>query len=552
MLFNNTTGSCWKKWDLHIHSTASDGKSSPQEIIDAAVEKELSVIAITDHHTVDNVDCIKNLGKEKGITVIAGIEFRTEYGQKSVHMIGLFPDSYNGMELDERALKDLILAPLNLSRTHIISAARSEFPNEQNEEKLYSKGLLKVQVEFKKAADLIHKYGGLVSVHAGEKQNSFDREMRHEGSGPKNVSLSDSLGPVKEELLKNYIDICEVAKKSEEGFYINQWKKPVIVASDAHRTEEISRHYTWIKAESSFEGLRQILYEPKDRVAIQEHTPEDKNNYLLIKSLHIKHDDFGDQVIPFNPGLNTIIGGRSSGKSILLGCIARLCGNKDIKIKENKLGFDEYIDELVQEQHMSLEWCDGQTSGIRKVDFFPQNYIIGLASEPAKVASLVEKLLHSDNNFNHRIIKLRELIPNNSNAIHNLFNQLKIKLNELSILRGELENLGNKYGVELEIQKLNDMLIKIKIDTESCLSAEEEKFYKDKKDEIENTNKKINTLKHNIESLQAIKDVFFINGIDIKSFVVDEFIINKVTDIYEDIAKKFKDEWICRIEELVC
>ena len=239
------------------------------------------------------------------------------------------------------------------------------------------------------------------------------------------------------------------------------------------------------------------------------------------------------------------------GKSILLGCIARLCGNNDIKIKENKPGFDEYIDELVQEQHMSLEWCDGQTSGIRKVDFFPQNYIIELASKPAKVASLVEKLLHHDNNFNPHIIKLRKLIPNNSNAIHNLFNQFKIKLNELGILRGGLENLGNKYGVELEIQKLNDMLIKIKIDTESCLSAEEENFYKDKEDEIESAKKKIDILRQNMESLQTIKDIFLINRIDVKSFVVDEFIANKVIDIYEDIAKKFKDEWIYRIEELV-
>ena len=188
MLFNNSTGSCWRKWDLHIHSTASDGKSSPQEIIDAAIEKGLSVIALTDHHTVDNIDSIKSLGKEKGLTVISWIEFRTEYGRKSVHMIGLFPDRHNGINLDGYALKDLILAPLKLSRTHIIAEARKESPNEKDEQKLYKEGLLKVQVDFKEAADLIHKYGGLVSVHAGDKQNSFDREMRHYGTGTRDDS----------------------------------------------------------------------------------------------------------------------------------------------------------------------------------------------------------------------------------------------------------------------------------------------------------------------------------------------------------------------------
>ena len=43
-------GSIWNKWDLHIHSDASDGKMNCQEIIDKAKEEKLSVIALTDHH----------------------------------------------------------------------------------------------------------------------------------------------------------------------------------------------------------------------------------------------------------------------------------------------------------------------------------------------------------------------------------------------------------------------------------------------------------------------------------------------------------------------
>ena len=49
-------GSIWNKWDLHIHSDASDGKMNCQEIIDKAKEEKLSVIALTDHHTVKNID----------------------------------------------------------------------------------------------------------------------------------------------------------------------------------------------------------------------------------------------------------------------------------------------------------------------------------------------------------------------------------------------------------------------------------------------------------------------------------------------------------------
>lgn len=39
-------GSIWNKWDLHIHSDASDGKMNCQEIIDKAKEEKLSVIAL--------------------------------------------------------------------------------------------------------------------------------------------------------------------------------------------------------------------------------------------------------------------------------------------------------------------------------------------------------------------------------------------------------------------------------------------------------------------------------------------------------------------------
>ncbi|HIR34678.1 MAG TPA: PHP domain-containing protein [Candidatus Faecimorpha stercoravium] len=226
----NSKGSIWRKWDLHLHSTASDGKCTPEELVDESIAKGIDVIALTDHHTVNNIDEIKRLGKEKGLGVIAGIEFRTEYGQKSVHMIGLFPDKFESTILNEAALNDLVLAPLGLSKTEITRAARSTGKTFRDDSAAYKEGLLQVQVDFKKAANLIHKYGGLVSVHAGSKANSFEEEMKHEGSGPRNVSdLADSLGTVKEELLREYIDICEVRNSKEAPFYQDKYNKPALV-----------------------------------------------------------------------------------------------------------------------------------------------------------------------------------------------------------------------------------------------------------------------------------------------------------------------------------
>lgn len=188
-------GSDWSRWDLHIHSTASDGKATPEEIVDQAIERGLSVIALTDHHTVDNIDITKEIGKSKGLTVIAGVEFRTEYGNKSVHMIGLFPNEYKdgnkSIKLTGQAISENILNPLGLTRTKIIADAKAEDSSIKDDAIAYKAGLLKHQVDFKKAADLIHEYGGLVTVHAGSKSNSLDEEMRHEGSGPKNAEKAD-------------------------------------------------------------------------------------------------------------------------------------------------------------------------------------------------------------------------------------------------------------------------------------------------------------------------------------------------------------------------
>lgn len=386
-------GSEWRKWDLHIHSNASDGHLSPQEIIEAAAESEMSVIALTDHHTVRNVDEAKKIGKEHGITVISGVEFRTEYGSKSVHIIGLLPDEYNGIKLNQDAIEQLILDKLGLSRVLIETKGRSKKPG-LDDDKAFKEGMHEFQVDLKKTADLFHQYGGLISVHAGNKSNSIE-EMRHDGNGASNVKdVVDSLGPVKEELLKNYIDICEIGSPNDRNakFYIDKFDIPVIAASDAHDKESIGKIFTWIKADPTFEGLRQIKYEPELRVKIQEYNPEMKRDYQVIDSIKIDHPGFGNKTIFFNPCLNTIIGGRSSGKSILLAAIAKLANHQG-KVKDND-EYNKYIDSIVPS--MKLIWKDHKDSIARKVEYFPQSLINSLAAESKKTKDIIVNILKDD------------------------------------------------------------------------------------------------------------------------------------------------------------
>lgn len=78
--------------DLHVHSTYSDGTYTPAQLVDYAVEKGLTAMALTDHDTVDGLDEITKYAGDKPVEIIPGIEFSTEYNGRDVHIVGLFID----------------------------------------------------------------------------------------------------------------------------------------------------------------------------------------------------------------------------------------------------------------------------------------------------------------------------------------------------------------------------------------------------------------------------------------------------------------------------
>lgn len=86
--------------DLHVHSSRSDGTLTPTELVDYAVEKGLSAMALTDHDTVDGLDEIMAYAEGKPIEIIPGIEYSTEYNSRDVHIVGLFIDYKTPVFLD--------------------------------------------------------------------------------------------------------------------------------------------------------------------------------------------------------------------------------------------------------------------------------------------------------------------------------------------------------------------------------------------------------------------------------------------------------------------
>lgn len=96
-------------FDLHIHTTASDGESTPTEMVRKAKEKGLTTIAITDHDTVSGVQEAKTVGMQLGIKIIPGVEITTRFQKKNIDILG-----YGMTDLD---LLEGLLQPFREART---------------------------------------------------------------------------------------------------------------------------------------------------------------------------------------------------------------------------------------------------------------------------------------------------------------------------------------------------------------------------------------------------------------------------------------------------
>ena len=81
--------------DLHLHSTCSDGSSTPAEVVARAAGLGLSVISLTDHDSVCGVAEAQSEGEEQGVRVVPGSELSVKVGDRDVHILAYFVDHHN-------------------------------------------------------------------------------------------------------------------------------------------------------------------------------------------------------------------------------------------------------------------------------------------------------------------------------------------------------------------------------------------------------------------------------------------------------------------------
>ena len=414
-------GSEWRKWDLHFHTPSSydyrDKSVTNQKIIDILAENKISVVAITDHHTMD-IDRIKNLqqlGKDKGITVLPGIEFCSELGgSESIHFIGIFSEK-----------SDFSTIWTKIQGKHNLTEADIE-----------SKGNERIVCNFVDTCKTIIELGGIISVHAGSKSNSIE-------SIKSNLLVKQE---TKTTLLSDYVSILELGKPEDEKVYQEKvfpsigFKLPIIICSDNHDIKNyFLKENCWIKADPTFEGLKQIIYEPEERVRIQQNNPIfdfEKSPFTEIQidedaQIFENEEDgvvLAKTILPINSGLVSIIGGRGTGKSILVDYISSGLGKKTeknytrndkVSIKR-KTSLKEEDTTFVLSNQPNIQFMYISQSEIKRIVEKPEEFTkniretIGVISEyniPSEYQEKVDMYINELSN----IIKVLEENNTNSN-----------------------------------------------------------------------------------------------------------------------------------------
>ena len=519
-------GSEWNKWDLHFHTQSSydykDKTVTNIQLIEKLVEKDVKVVAITDHHIIDveRIQDLKVLSSER-ITILPGIEFLSDSrGKQPIHFIGIFSEN----------------SDLNYIWGQIEN--RTEIRKIKGEGKKENE----VYCNLFETINLIHELGGIVSIHAGDKHSSIE-----------NITHSLPHGEAQKTDIAFAVDIYELGNSSDQDgyrkFVFPSIKKniPMILCSDNHDIKKYDiKENCWIKAIPSFEGLRQIIYEP-DRVKIQEDKPEKKIGYEVIKSIKILNTNnvFTQNEIYFNSNLNSIIGGKSSGKSLLLYLLAKtvLSSEKFDEISKYK-NFVNY-DELPKGIECEVLWEDGTVTKLsshenkRHIEYIPQLFLNNIAEDKKNELfnQTINDLLYKKNGYKGAIDLIYKSIDEKKISLTSEIEKYFTNESELTRLEIELTTLGDKNAIETLIYSFYKELEELK--SKSSLTEDDENIMKAINESI--------TLKQN-EKILLEKEIILNNSINkvtnelgskIERFIIDEFNLIDIDERHKEILKTY-------------
>lgn len=304
------SGLSFKKLDLHIHTPASqdfnDKNVTPEDIVEKAIAQDLDAIAITDHNSGAWIDCVKEAAKDSGLVVFPGVEISCAGGEYGIHILALFDVDCDGKHV-QGLLSDLKIAPQMQGKTDAIADAGAGITaiidTIQNSpwngiavpaHVSSTKGLLN-DMKGQQRTEIV-QHPGLIAVEARDFQNEVRKK-----NGKRVIDLLDGNDSTYQRKLAVFQASDNPAGSAKEG----------------HGLCGIGEACAYFKMEKvDLESLQQCFLDPD--VRIKQDFEFKQHDYPRIGRVSISSGFLEEQTVVFNQGLNSILGGKGTGKSLLV------------------------------------------------------------------------------------------------------------------------------------------------------------------------------------------------------------------------------------------
>lgn len=568
-LEKNTTGNIWRKWDLHVHTPKAifnnqfggDNETVWDKFVSEIEQSDIEVIGATDYYSIAGYKKLKkykNEGRLENVKMILpNIEFRLTTGASGNRFVNyhvLFSPSVSDECIENSFLKKLTFE-LN---GKLYSCERKDLEDlgkklsDGKDNNFYRVGCQQFKVDLNQLMDLLTKNDDFnekyFTVVAGSRKDGVTAllEDLKQGTGVYSniLNKSDGLFDTNDKTVSYFLG--NTADKRAELSLLGG-RKPCFEGSDVHKlNDSFGKRWTWIKAEPTFDGLLQTKFEPERRIRLSKKNkfnPDLHDKSKTIQSIQIRDtEDRFQTEVKFNPGLNAIIGGKSSGKSILLYEIAKGI-IKDDEIKEitrDELNYNS----LKIESNVTLSNGEEANENV-SIQYFPQLYINKLSEcfEDKRLQNIIKDCLKAKNT---KILdKVNKFDKEKSIAIEKIGEMVKQYCQisgENSQLCEKKRQIGNPVYLD---QEINDLNKKFEILTsELKLSSEEMEKYNSVNIKISNINDAIQEQQNKIVHLKDqykeidkfsndVKEAF--NSISSNS---KELIKEVMSNFNEDIVNK--------------
>ena len=557
-------GSEWRKWDLHLHAPSTKLNDQYRvktgdaldEYCRILAESDVAVFGITDYFSADGYFSVESrfteLYPESNKAFFCNIELRlsetVNRRHEEVHIHIIFNPSIPNHKLKIRsflqALKTNKTGPRGLDLRASILSTRNDFASATT-----TRPYIRYALEdtFGRDADLLD-FVLIITAANNDGIRPQRGRMRKE-------LITDEIDKFSDAFFGNSRNVeyfLNTSRGEDPAEYFA--RKPVLSDCDAHSFPDLTEMLgqvasrsngsvfepTWIKADPTYEGLKQITFEPMNRVYIGK-TPEIEqrvrnNKTKYIDKLHLSCIDgyqgqhgkwFTEEEIVIGKELVAIIGNKGSGKSALTDILG-LLGNSHHQSPEHKS--DELFSFLNRRKFLKrgcaanfigkLTWHDGSSdqstleqplaiNSPEKVEYLPQKYLericttIGIDQFAQTLNEVVFRYVELGQRYGQR--RLEDLIAYRTHQVEEEIRDIKRDLDvvnkDIVAVEGKLVK-DHREKIEAELhQKQLELAAHKSSRPPEVLKPEDESTTNEEAVEIERITKKIHNCDELIESL---------------------------------------------------